>query len=73
MGARPREGIEAVRMKNDSRTGALGLVYWITLLYLGKSPTDLLHVMPVTAGIAFGILFLIWLITIRRHKPAAQS
>jgi hypothetical protein len=53
--------------------GVLGLGYWLTLLLLGKSPVDLLRVMPVTAGIAFFILFLVWFATLRRHKPAAQS
>jgi hypothetical protein len=52
--------------------GVLGLGYWLTLLLLGKSPVDLLRVMPVTAGIAFFILFLAWFATLRRHKPAAQ-
>jgi hypothetical protein len=53
--------------------GVLGLGYWLTLLLLGKSPEDLLRVMPVTAGIAFFILFLVWFATLRRHKPAAES
>jgi len=48
--------------------GGLGLAYWITLLCLGKSPEDLLRVMPVTAGIAFGAVFLIWLVAMRGHK-----
>ena len=51
--------------------GVLGLGYWLTLLLLGKSPVDLLRVMPVTASIAFFILFLVWFTTLRRHKPAA--
>ena len=53
--------------------GGLGLGYWLTLLCLGKSPTDLLRIMPVTAGIAFGILFFSWFVTMRRHKPIPQS
>ena len=52
--------------------GALGLAYWLRF-FLGKSPADLLRVMPVAAGIAFGILFLVWFIAMRRHKPVAQS
>jgi hypothetical protein len=48
--------------------GGLGLAYWITLLCLGKSPEDLLRVMPVTAGIAFGAVFLIWLVAMRGYK-----
>jgi hypothetical protein len=53
--------------------GALGFGYWLTLFTLGKTPLDLLRVMPVTAGIAFGILFLSWFVTMRRHKPIPQS
>jgi O-antigen/teichoic acid export membrane protein len=48
--------------------GALGLAYWLTLLFLGKSPAALLNVMPVAAGIAFGVLFLVWFIAMRTHK-----
>jgi hypothetical protein len=53
--------------------GLLGLGYWLTLLWFGKSPVELLRVMPITAGIAFLILFLVWSTTLRRHKPAIQS
>jgi O-antigen/teichoic acid export membrane protein len=53
--------------------GGLGLAYWITLLCLGKSPNDLLRVMPATAGIACGILSFFWLITMRRHKSNLPS
>ena len=53
--------------------GMLGLGYWLTLLALGRSPTALLQTMPVAASVAFGVLFFVWLFTIRRHKPVAQS
>ncbi len=53
--------------------GGLGLAYWITLLCFGKSPTDLLRVMPVAAGTACGTLFLFWLITMRRHKSIPRN
>ncbi len=53
--------------------GVLGLGYWLTILILGKSPAALLQTMPVAAGIAFGILFCLWVVTIRQHKSAAQS
>jgi len=55
--------------------GGLGIAYWITLLCLGKSPADLLRVMPVAAGVAFGAVFLIWLIAMLTHKigEPAQS
>ena len=52
--------------------GVLGLVYWLTLLAAGQSPAALLQTMPVAAGVAFGALFVVWLVTARRHKPAAQ-
>lgn len=53
--------------------GVLGLGYWLTLLALGKTPPDLLRVMPIAAGVAFGVLFFVWLTTLRRHHPATQS
>jgi hypothetical protein len=53
--------------------GALGLGYWLTLLGIGKTPASLLQTMPVAAGVAFGILFLIWLVAMKRQKPGAQS
>jgi hypothetical protein len=53
--------------------GALGVAYWITLLGIGKTPAALLQTMPVAAGIAFGILFLIWLLAMKRPKTGAQS
>ncbi len=53
--------------------GGLGLVYWALLLYFGKSPANLLYVMPITAGTACGILFLVWLMTMRRHRSIPQS
>jgi len=46
--------------------GGLGLTYWLVLLNFGKSPTALLNVMPITAGIAFATLFAFWFIAMRR-------
>ena len=46
----------------------LGGIYWMALLIYGKSSADLLQAMPIVAGIAFGVLFLIWLIALRTHK-----
>ena len=48
--------------------GGLGIAYWITLLCLGQSPADLLHVMPVAAGGACGAVFLTWFIALLTHK-----
>ncbi len=53
--------------------GGLGLTYWLILLTIGKTPAALLAAMPVATGTAFAILFLFWLVTLRRHKPTAQS
>jgi len=54
--------------------GALGVTYSLGLLALGKSPTTLLHAMPVAAGAAFIVLFIAWFIAMRRHHhPAEQS
>jgi O-antigen/teichoic acid export membrane protein len=53
--------------------GALGVAYWLALLGIGKTPAALLQTMPVAAGIAFGILFLVWLVAMKRQKPGAQS
>ncbi|MGD1087179.1 MAG: hypothetical protein ABR955_00425 [Verrucomicrobiota bacterium] len=53
--------------------GVLGLGYWLILLAVGKTPAALLQTMPITSGIAFAVLFFIWLIALRLHKPATQS
>ena len=53
--------------------GVLGLGYWLTILIIGKSPAALLQTMPVAAGTAFAVLFGFWLVTMRQHKPVAQS
>jgi hypothetical protein len=53
--------------------GALGLAYWVALLIFGKSPEELLRVMPVAAGIAFAAIFIVWLIAMRLHKIGAPE
>jgi hypothetical protein len=60
-------------MKMSLLYGALGLAYWITLLCVGRSPTKLLHAMPMAAGFALGALLLVWLLTMRRHKSVAVN
>jgi len=45
--------------------GASGLIYWLVLLNWGKSPELLLRLMPVAAGVAFGLLLISWLVTMR--------
>jgi len=53
--------------------GALGLIYWLALLFLGKSPAELLRVMPVAAGIVFVIIFLVWIAAMRPRKTVAPA
>jgi hypothetical protein len=53
--------------------GALGVFYWLALLFLGKSPSELLHVMPIAAGLAFGALFVVWLFAVLSHKIGAPA
>jgi hypothetical protein len=53
--------------------GALGIGYWLALLGIGKTPAALLQTMPVAAGGASGVLFLVWLVAMKRPKPGAQS
>ena len=49
--------------------GASGLGYWLVLLAWGKSPAVMLQLMPVAAGVAFGLVFVSWLLAMRRHHP----
>ncbi len=48
--------------------GMFGLAYWLMLLAYGKSPSDLLRVMPIVAGISFAVVFTVWLVAMRLHK-----
>lgn len=50
--------------------GMLGIAYLLTLLVIGKNPAALLQTMPVAAGTAFVVLFCVWLVAMKRHKPA---
>lgn len=59
-------------LKTSLLYGALGVGYWLALLGFGKTPGALLHVMPIAAGIAFAVLFAVWLYNMRRqhsNKP----
>ena len=47
--------------------GVLGIAYWLVLLMFGKSPADLLRIMPLMAGSALVILFLTWVVAMRRQ------
>ena len=53
--------------------GALGIVYWLTLLAFGKSPAALLHTMLVSAGLACGVVVIFWLITMHRHRHSVRG
>jgi hypothetical protein len=53
--------------------GVLGIAYWLTLLFFGKSPEALLGLMPVAAGISFAAVFLVWLVAMRLHKIGAPE
>ena len=50
--------------------GVLGLIYWLALFAFGQSPATLLTVMPLAAGLAFVVLFVFWLIAMRRGNIA---
>ncbi len=45
--------------------GLCGITYWALLLHFGKTPDALLRIMPVAAGVAFGLLLISWLATMR--------
>jgi hypothetical protein len=49
--------------------GGLGISYWLILLWRGRTPAALLQTMPITAGVAFAILLVVWLFTLRRRHP----
>jgi hypothetical protein len=53
--------------------GGLGLAYWLTLFTLGKSPADLLQVMPFAAGGALALLFTAWLLAMRSGKTKQSN
>jgi len=51
--------------------GVLGIGYTTLILVVGTTPGILLKTMPLAAGASFVILFLVWFIAMRRHKPVA--
>jgi len=60
-------------MKISLLYGVLGLGYWLALFWHGKTPAALLQIMPVAAGIAFGVMFSVWFIAMRQNKSIEQS
>lgn len=53
--------------------GALGLLYWLTLLFAGRTPVMLLQIMPLGATVAFCVLCAAWLLTLRSQAPAKAA
>ena len=53
--------------------GGLGIGYWLALFLLGRTPADLLHVMPVATGLALAVVFFAWFCAIRSHKTGAPE
>jgi hypothetical protein len=55
--------------------GVAGVAYWLILLRWGKSPEAMLRLMPVAAGLAFGLLLVSWLLTMRtgHSKELAET
>jgi drug/metabolite transporter (DMT)-like permease len=45
--------------------GAAGGVYWFVLIHWGKSPVDMLRLMPPIAGATFALLLIFWIITMK--------
>lgn len=60
-------------MKVSLLYGVLGVIYWLVLLWFGRTPAALLHMMPLAVGVAFVLMLVFWLKTMRRHHPPAQS
>jgi hypothetical protein len=53
--------------------GGLGLAYWLTLLYFGKTPADLLRLMPLAAVAAMALLFLGWFLTLQKAEKTKAA
>jgi len=60
-------------IKTSLLYGFLGLAYWLALLFFGKSPADLLGLMPLAAGISFLVVFLVWVFAMRPHKTGVAE
>ena len=48
--------------------GVLGLTYWLALLWFGRTPQDLLGLMPVAASVALAIVLCGWLVSMLVQK-----
>ncbi len=62
--------------------GGLGVAYWVTLLGVARratvsgshlNPATLLNVMPIVAAIGFVIMFIAWLVLLRRGDSAGAA
>jgi hypothetical protein len=49
--------------------GFLGVSYWCALLALGRDAATQLAIMPIATGGAFLLLFIAWLVALRRRQP----
>jgi hypothetical protein len=53
--------------------GGLGLAYWLTLLLFGKTPGQLLNIMPIAAVVAFALLCFGWLLQLKRESSRQRT
>jgi hypothetical protein len=53
--------------------GVAGATYWFVLIHWGKSPGEMLRLMPPIAGAAFALLLISWLITMRKKSDVSDS
>ena len=54
-------------LKTSLLFGAMGVGYWLILCACGQTPSSLLHVMPIAAGVAFAVLLVVWLQNMRQR------
>jgi O-antigen/teichoic acid export membrane protein len=52
-------------LKMSLAYGALGLAFWLTLLLWAKTPALMLRIMPIASGIAFTLMLICWLFTLK--------
>jgi hypothetical protein len=53
--------------------GLAGVTYWFVLIHWGKSPNEMLRLMPPIAGSAFALLLVFWLLTMRNQSDRSDS
>lgn len=55
-------------VKSSFFYGAIGVAYWTTLLTVGKTPAALLKTMPMISAAGFTVMFVVWIVTLRRNR-----